>query len=464
MKKEYKSVYSQLFSIILPIAAQNLLSALVSASDAIMLGGLNQSSLSAVSLATQVTFVLNLFYATFTIGATIMAAQYWGKKKKKEVEQVLGIALRYSMLVSVLFWAATFFLPELCMRIFTNENELVLLGAEYLRIVGWSYLCMGITQVYLCIMKNTDRTLRSTIYGTSALVTNLVLNSIFIFGLFGCPALEIQGAALATVCARLLELFLVIWEHRRKDIVKIRWKFFIGNRMTETASGTFGEKKTKDFLHKDFWKYTSPVLLNELAWGCGVTMVSVIMGHLGNDAVAANSVASITKNVIACVCLGLGTGSSIVIGNLLGKEDYEGAKEVGGEISRLTIIVGAISGAIILLASPFIVRISGTLSETAKDYLQDMLLICSCYMIGKSVNGTIIGGIFCAGGDTKFGLLCDVITMWVIIVPLGLLAAFVWKLPVLGVYFLLNLDEFVKLPAVYRHYKKYKWIKNITRN
>lgn len=443
-----KAIRKQLIAIILPIAAQNLLSALVSASDALMLGGLNQESLSAVSLATQVTFVSTLFYMALTIGATTLAAQYWGKKQTEKVEDILSIVLKYSMIVSITFWALTLFTPRFLMRIFTNETILIELGIPYLRYVSWSYLCMGITQIYLCIMKNTDRTFRSTVYGTVALLSNLVLNWILIYGMFGFPEMGIRGAALATTIARLIELTLVITENFKKDVVKINLHTFI-----------YSHKE----LHKDFIHYTAPVMANELAWGCGFTMFSVIMGHLGNDAVAANSIANIIKNVISCVSYGLAAGSGIVIGNVLGTGELDLAKKLGDKLFKLSVIVGAISGGIILICSPLIVQFSTTLSNQARDYLHLMLFICSYYMIGKSINSTVVAGIFYAGGDTLFGFICDVVVMWLIIVPLGCIAAFVLRLPVIWVYFLLNLDEMLKIPPVYKNYRKYRWVKNITK-
>lgn len=441
-----KSIKKQFIKIVVPLAGQNLLTSLVSASDALMLGGLNQSSLSAVSLATQVTFVISLFYMALTIGTTILSAQYWGNRQIDKVEDILAIVMRYSCIISMIFWAASLCIPQWLMRIFTNDTDLIALGSPYLRIVSWSYLCMGITQIYLCTMKNTDRTLKSTLYSTTALITNLILNGILIFGWFGFPEMGIRGAALATVISRILELLLVIWENKKKDVVKFHFQKLLHWNKT---------------LNRDFIRYTTPVLANSLAWGCGFTMFSVIMGHLGNDAVAANSIANIVKNIISCVCLGMGSGSGIIVGNILGTGELETAKKVGNKLFKLSVLAGVISGLVILILIPLIVSHSNTLSIQAKEYLQVMLVVCSYYIIGKSVNSTVISGIFCAGGDTKFGLICDIITMWIIVVPLGLVAAFVWKLPVLWVYILLNIDEIIKLPAVYIHYKKYNWVKNI---
>ena len=443
-----KEIKRQFIKIVIPLALQNFLSSLVSASDALMLGGLNQSSLSAVSLATQVSFVINLFYLALASGTTILAAQYWGAGKKEKVEEVLHVSLRYSGGISLIFWAASLLCPEVLMRIFTNEAELITLGIPYLRIVGWSYLCMGVTQIYLCVMKNTGRTFRSTIYAVVAMVLNLILNGILIYGLFGAPRMGIEGAALATVISRVVELLCVMVENAKKEVVKIRFRGLV----------CFNKE-----LNRDFIKYTTPVLANTLAWGIGFAMFSVIMGHLGNDAVAANSIANIVKNIISCVCMGIGVGSGILVGNVLGTGELENARKLGDKLAKLSVVSGAISGGIILVLSPAIVACAFTLTPVAKSYLQVMLIVCSYYIIGKSINVTVVSGIFCAGGDTKFGLICDTITMWVIVVPLGLLTAFVLKLPVLWVYVLLNIDEVIKLPVVYKNFKKYNWVRKIVK-
>lgn len=193
-------------------------------------------------------------------------------------------------------------------------------------------------------------------------------------------------------------------------------------------------------------------------------MFSVIMGHLGSDAVAANSVANILKNIIACVCNGIGSGSGIVVGNELGKGKLKQAREYGDRLFRLAVFTGAVSGLILLAVSPVLNIFTGSLSVQAHSYLKNMMYICTYYMVGKSVNATVIAGIFCAGGDTKFGLKCDAVTMWVVLIPAGMLAAFVFKLPVMAVYFIISMDEVIKVPAVYAHYKKYRWVRNLTEN
>lgn len=447
MESEKRIFYRKLWGLVFPIAIQNLMTALVSASDAFMLGFVSQTSLSAVSLATQIQFVHNLFMLALTIGATTLAAQYWGKGDTDSVEEILAIVLKISMAVSVVFFIAAMFLSGFLMRIFTNDIRLIQAGIPYLRIVSVSYLFMGFSQIYLCIMKNSGRTAKSTIYGSVAVVINIGFNVIFIFGLAGFPAMGIAGAALATTVSRALELLLTIYENMHRSLVCVRLKYI---------------RNSSKKLKKDFWHYTTPVLGNELVWGCGFTMFSVIMGHLGSDAVAANSVANILKNIIACVCNGIGIGAGIIVGNELGKGEMERATEYGNRLFKLAVFAGAVSGLILLAVSPVLRIFTGSLSAQAHSYLKNMMYICTYYMIGKSVNATVIAGVFCAGGDTKFGLKCDAVTMWVILIPIGMITAFVLKLPIMVVYFIISMDEIIKLPAVYRHYKKYNWVRNLT--
>ena len=448
MEQKNRSIYRSLFTIVVPIAIQNLMSSLVNASDAFMLGFLDQESLSASSLATQVAFVYSLFFGAFVFGLNVLAAQYWGKRDEDAVEKVLAITLRYCLLAGLLFTLAAFFLPDKIMYLFTSDPLLIDQGAQYLRAVSLSYVLAGFTQAYFGIMKVCDHAGLSSLIGSLAVVVNILLNAIFIFGLFGAPEMGIVGAAIATVLARIFEtIFVIVAIFQRKcPKTKISYLFRTGDAM----------------LHKDYWKYTIPLLINQLGWGCGVTMYSVIMGHLGSDATAANSIASIVRSMIASLCWGIASGVGIILGGILGRGEFEKAKKLGGRFVRLSIWIGIASGLVILALIPVVLNVM-TLSPKAMDYLKVMLMFAAYYIIGNSLNSTVISGIFPAGGDTKFGMICDVITLWGFVVPLGCLAAFVFEWPVLVVAFILTLDEFVKLPAVYLHYKKYKWVNNITR-
>lgn len=441
-------IYKLLVSLVTPIAFQYLMSSAVSAADAVMLGFLDQNSLSASSLATQAAFVYSLFYGAFISGTTVMASQYYGKKDMKSVEQILAIAMRYALLVGLLFTCATLFIPDAIMRIFTSDQVLIDAGAVYLRTVSLSFVLTGFSQVYFCIMKVCGRAGLSSLIGSLSVVINIFLNAVFIFGLFGLPAMGIAGAALATVFARVFEVVVVLIVLFRGKCVPLRLGYVFG-----------GASKV---LHKDYWHYTLPLLFNQLGWGGGITMYSVIMGHLGTDATAANAIANIVRNMIASLCWGIAAGVGIIIGQMLGRGELDDAKKAGGSFVRLSIAIGVFSGLVILALIPLVLPLV-SLSAQAKIYLKAMLFMAAYYIIGNSLNSTIIAGIFPAGGDTKFGMVCDLVTLWVVVVPAALLAAFVFQWPVLVVAFILTLDEFVKIPVVYIHYKKYKWLNNITR-
>lgn len=439
--------YKQTFHLVLPIVIQNLLSAAVSSADIVMLNYVGQSSISAVSLASQYASVLFMVYYGLGTGATMLCAQYFGKKNMRAIEVVEGIALRFSLIISITFAASAAFIPELMMKLFTNDAELITLGSTYLRIISISYLCWGLTEVYLAVLRSIGRVVVSTALNALAFSLNILLNAVFIFGLFGAPELGVAGVAIATSASRVVELaacFIV--SYYSKDI-KLKLSYLL--------------IKNKP-LFSDFVRLSLPALGNDVAWGVAFSMYSVIIGHLGSDAVAANSFVVVVRNFGTVLSFGIANAGSILLGKIIGENRLEDARETAGRLMKLTVISGAAGGLLILAATPFVLAYA-TLSETSMHYLKYMLLINTYYVMGIAVNTTLIAGVFRAGGDSRFGFICDAVDMWCYAVPLGFLAAFVLKLPVMWVYFLLCTDEFVKWPWVIRHYRSGKWLNNITR-
>jgi len=449
MIKKWKNdeFYSQIFKLLLPIVLQNLLSAAVSSADVVMLNYVGQSSISAVSLASQYASVLFMVYYGLGTGATILCAQYFGKGDLRAIEIVEGIALRFSMLISIIAAAFALIAPELMMTLFTNDPELISIGSSYLRFVSISYLCWGVTEVYLAVLRSVGRVVISTALNTMAFTLNIILNAVFIFGLFGAPKLGAPGVALATSISRVIELAACFLVSASSKDVKLR------------LSMLFHKNKA---LFTDFVKLSLPALGNDIAWGVAFSMYSVIIGHLGSDAVAANSFVVVARNFGTVLCYGLASAGGILLGNVMGENRLTDAKEDARKLLKLTVISGAAGGLLILAATPFILKYA-TLTENAMHYLKYMLLINTYYVMGTAVNTTLIAGVFRAGGDTRFGFICDVIDMWVYAVPLGFLSAFVFRLPVMWVYFLLCTDEFVKWPWVIGRYRSGKWLHNITR-
>jgi len=424
---------------------QNFMFALIPVSDSVMLVALEQDAMSAVSLAAQITFVLNLFIFGITSGTNMFAAQYWGSGDKKSIEKVFGYSVLLAIPVMILFFFSALLAPEALMRIYTSVPSIINHGVSYLRVVSFSYVFMVLAMIFESILKNTGFVKECTIISVLMVLMNIVLNAIFIFGLIGAPKLGAAGAALATSISNFAAFAGCLYVLLRKCSVKFRFDCVL--------------HPDKDMRVK-FSKYSAPFLANQLLWGTGFTMVSVIIGHMGSDATAANSIVAVVKDLVSCFCYALGAGGAIVVGNELGAGKLDTAKEYGGRITKLAIISGIILGVLAALSAPIVVRLVD-LTDDASHYLRYMLYMCSYYILGRSINATTIGGIFAAGGDTKFGFICDSLTMWAVIVPIGAIAAFVLDLPVLVVYFLLNLDEMIKLPVVFMHYKKYKWVKNL---
>lgn len=304
---------------------------------------------------------------------------------------------------------------------------------------------MGLSIVYESILKNVGLVKQCTFASTVMVIMNICLNAVFIYGLFGLPKMGASGAALASATASLTGfLFCVYYMHKYK-IVSLKLKHII---------------KTGLNLRQRYSKYSAPFFLNQITWCLGFTMITVIMGHLGNDAVAANAIVTVIKDIVSAFCYALGAGGAIVVGNELGAGRLDTAKDYGRRIMKLCVVSGLILGLIAAATAPLVIRFVN-LTPMAEHYLFIMILMCSYYILGRSINSTTIGGIFSAGGDTKFGFICDTVTMWAFIVPVGALAAFVFKLPVLWVYFLLNLDEIIKLPVVIARYRQFKWLNNI---
>lgn len=440
-----RTFYKKLIPLALPMAFQQLMQSLVSASDAVMMGLIDQSSLSAVSLATQIAFVVSLFIFGLTGGGSILAAQYWGKGSREDVEQVFAVMLKPMALVGAAFSLAALTVPQLLMRIFTPDPELIRLGSGYLRVVSLSYFLMCVNQSYLCILRNSGKAILSSIISSVGVVLNLLLNAVLIFGLLGLPALGIAGAALATLLTRVVEMIWILAETAKPDRIKLRKQYLF----------------RKNRLSRDYWSHTWILTGNNLIWGLGITMGSVILGRLGSDAVAANSIASVMKNLISCFCMGLASGGAILVGNELGAGRLDVGKAYGEKVVRMSLVSGVISAGIFIALTPLILKLA-KLSPQSAEYMRWMIVVCAWNMVGMSHNSATISGIFAAGGDTRFGLICDIITLWVIVVPLSFLAAFWLKLPVLVIYVLINMDEWVKFPAVRIHFRKYNWVRDLT--
>lgn len=430
-----------------PIAFQHLMLSLVAVADALMLGSVEQNSMASVSLATQIQFIQNMIISAMLSAASVLAAQYWGKKDNKSVEAVFHITLRVCGLISLLTFVGCVFFPQYLMLVFTNEAVLIDIGVKYLKVAGWSYLFTGISQCYMNIMKVTDHASYSAKISTGVVIINIILNAVFIYGLFGLPAMGVEGAAIATLIARIIELIWVVS------------KSFAPTYIRPNLAGLLSYNK---LLSLDFIKCMYPLLGACLFWGVGFTSYTAFMGHLGTDAAAANSVTAVVRDMVCCACDGIAIGGGILVGNELGAGNLQKGKEYGDKLVIISFITGVLSTFIMLGASPIVLSFV-KLTDNARSLLSGMMVIMAVYMIGRAVNTITINGVFAAGGDTLFDMYSLAVTMWCIAVPLAAAGTFVFHWSALMVYACTCLDEVGKIPWVMIHYKKYKWVKDLTR-
>lgn len=441
------SRYKYLIRLAFPIMIQNLFSAAISSTDVLMLNSVGQSAISAASLAIQYSSVLLMILYGIGTGANILCSQYWGKKDLDSIAVVEGISLRLSLFTAILFASGALFFPEGMMRIFTNDTELIALGASYLKIAGIGFLFWAVAETYLSALRSVERVTISTALNVSALLLNVLLNAVFIYGFFGAPKMGVRGVALATTISRGYEMAACFVVSACSKDVKLKVSYlFLRSRV----------------LLRDFVRLALPALANDISWSLAFTMYSVVMGHLGTDLVAAYSLVVVVRNFGTVLCYGIASACGIAVGKELGAGKLEKAEETAADSMFLTITSGAIGGGIVLLLTPFVLRFT-SLTDVAHGYLRIMLFLNAFYIMGTAVNSTLIAGVFRAGGDTRFGLICDTIDMWGYGVPIAFLSAFVLKLPPMIVYFLMCTDEFVKWPWVLGHYRSKSWLKNITR-
>ena len=442
-----KTFNRKLWDLTLPITLQSLMLALVAAADALMLGMVSQDAMAAVSLATQIQFVQNMLLGGIVAGVGILGAQYWGKKDRLVLSKIFGMSVQETLLVSVIFFIGCYYYPEKLMLLFAHDERLVSLGAEYLKVASWSYLLTGISQSYLATMRVTDHASRSAWISSGAVVLNIVLNIVFIFGYFGAPAMGVKGAALATAFARLIELGWCVVSTFEKSFIRLRFKYIF---------------KIEKRLLLDFWKYSLPVLGAYMLWGSGFTAYTALMGHMGPDAAAANAVAAVVRDLMCCLSSGIAGGSAIVVGNALGAGDLNLGRLYGRRITILSFLIGFLCTLVILCSIP-LVSCFIKLTDQAYDYMVGMFLILSVYMIGRSVCTVVINGVFSAGGDTMFDVYSLAVCMWGIALPIAFTGAFYFHWHVLVIYGCTCLDEVGKVPWVIHHYRKYNWVKNLTR-
>ena len=446
--EDKKRFNKELLTLAVPLALQNLLRALVGASDALMLGRLNQASIAAVSLANQISFVMSLFTSSVIGAISVLIAQYMGKGDHRNTQRFFAMGIRYASGISVVFFLLAFCIPEQLMRIFTPEQELIRIGSGYLRIVSFSYLFMGISQPYLMVMRISGRVKTSLWISAVTVIVDMTADFFLIYGVGSWKGLGANGSAYSTIAVEGIALIICIVESMQKDHIhpdRSSMRFF-----------------SKDF-ERDIWKVIPGMLASSLSWGLSMTMHQFILGHMGTDATAAASVTGVATQLIQCISVGLAAGGGIILGKMLGRDEFAMAKAYGKRFFKVSFINGLINAGLFLIVGP-LVYFFYVLEPQAKTYLIQMLAYNMLYMFAFAYNTIYTGGVLPAGGDSRYDAISVIIATWCFAIPLSLLGRFVFHWPVMVVYIVMRCDEIIKFPFLYLRFNTDIWVKNLTRS
>lgn len=443
-----KRFYMSLLVITIPIALQNLVTVMVSMMDTLMIGQLGETQLSATSIANQLWFMLMVFGFGISGGANVLIAQYWGKGDLPIIRRVQAITFKVTLVLSLLFLVVSQVIPEQFMSLFTTDTQVIALGASYLRIVGWSYPMYSVANAAIMMMRSYGTVNISVIVYLVSLVVNTSINYVLIFGSFGAPRLEIRGAAIGTAVSRCFELgitmLFVLFKEKK---VKFSLRDLLpNNRM----------------LYQKYISQSVPIIGNEVMWGVGTSMVAIVIGRMGTNFVAANSIYTVLNQFVSVLIFGVGNAALTIVGNTIGTGDYELAKQRSVTLYTLGAGVGLFSGALTLLLGPVLLSFYKTLSPETVEIIKGITAVGAGIVFFQALAITGMVGVLRAGGDAKFVFICEVIFLWGFAVPLGFLTGLGLGWPAPAVFFVLRCDEVLKVIVSTVRILRFKWLRDIT--
>jgi putative MATE family efflux protein len=439
---------STLIKIALPISIQNLIGTSLNAVGVLLIGQLGETSVAAVGLANQVFFLLNLMLFGIVSGSAIFTAQFWGSGDLPGIRKVVGLCLGLAVAAGVFFTVAALGFPRQILGFYTQDPAVIELGTSYLRIIGYSYLPTAITFTYAVQMRATGNVRTPMLVSAGALSLGTAINYALIFGKFGLPALGVEGAAVGTTIARLIECaaMLAVTYARRSAIAVL----------PADLRGL-----PRDFTRR-YLITVLPVAANETIWALGITIYNSIYAHIGTEAIAAVNITSTIEALAFVVLIGIANATAIMIGNRIGAGEEEKAYRYAWRSLAVVVTLAVLIGAALILLAPTIISYY-KISETAAVYARGVLTVLGVALVIRSSNLTIIVGILRSGGDTRFPLVLDVGTVWLVGVPMALLGAFVLHLPVYWVAAMVMTEEVVKLIGGLYRFLSRKWINNLAR-
>ena len=429
-----------------PVALQGMLNTVVNLADTLMIGSLGATAIAAVGLANKVFFVFSLLVFGIVSGAGILAAQFWGSGDVKNIRKVLGLSILLALAGALFFVVPAIACPKAVMRIFTTSEGSIELGARYLRLAALTYPFIALTNVYVAMLRAVNKVVFPVISSCIAILTNICLNYVLIFGNFGAPCLGVAGAAVATLIARVIELCLVTGYVYRKRLP-----------LACDLPDLFGWKG--EFIRK-FAETSAPVIANEFMWGLGTTMYSLAYGRMGDNAVAAITIATTIQDIVVVLFQGLSAATAVILGNELGAGKLKRAEKYATNFFILQFLVMAGAALVVIGIRTPLIGLYHLDGAVARD-VSLCILVFAAYMPPKMFNYVNVVGVLRSGGDTKMCLFLDTSGVWLIGVPLAFLGALVWQLPIYLVYALVLSEEIYKMILGYIRYRQKKWLRNL---
>lgn len=435
-----------LIMIALPIVIQNLIASSINMLDTLMIGKVGETEIAAVGIANQFFFLFDMFIVGIFSGCSIFISQFWGKKDTKNIRKVLGVGLIIATLISFVFMTLAVVVPDKIVAIFNTDPDVIETAALYLKTVSISYLFTAITFGYNMASRSIGNTILPMIVSFISLVCNGILNYMLIFGNFGAPSMGVVGAAIATTIARIVEFAILVWYiYKTKNVLAVSLQEIIN------ISKEFADKVINTII---------PVVLNELCWGLGTIVYSIIYGRIGKQAIASVQICSSVQNLFMVITFGFANAATVMIGNKVGKNDIETGKIYAKRFAVLSFITGIILGTALFASSKSIL----SFFSISKDVFFNSLMILyftSVILPIRIFNTVLIVGILRGGGDTRFSLIAEAFTMWFIGVPLAFIGAFYWKLLVYYVAALATVEEIIKFTLGYFRLSSNKWIQSV---
>ena len=446
---ERKRFYQRVIVLALPIVIQNFLSSFLNMIDTVMVGKLGEMEIAAVGLANQYFFFFNMLLIGISAGCGVFVSQFWGKRDAENIRRIVGIGLGSATLASLVFMILGYLLPKEIIAVFSNETQIIELGAKYLRIVLASYLFTGVTFIYSFSLRSLGNTILPMVISGVSLVCNAFFNYVFIFGKFGAPAMGVEGAALATVIARVLETTVLV--------TAVYWqKTVLAASLRELADVTV------EYIKKAY-QTIFPVILNDICWGLATLVYAAVYGRMGAQAVAAVQIVNTVTNLFMVVIFGLSNAAAVMVGNSIGAGKIRQGRVYAGKFAMFSVVVGVLLGLLLAAVSPAILGLFNV-SAQVWDSARRILYIVSVIFAVRILDVMLIVGVLRGGGDAHYAFVIEGCTMWFIGVPLTIIGAFLLKLPVHLVYALAIAEEIAKCIFSLRRLRSGLWMKNVTRN